>query len=196
LIPGILAHTPEAAVAAATGFSYPVALMLVVPGLAHKTEIGGVRLGLTDADAVRAAFAALMAIEGAGEIEGIAISPMRAIDAELLVARSCDPGWGPMLTVGAGGIWVEALNDARLLPLPASAERIEQALRRLRAAPMLTGSRGRRVLDLDAVVRAVQKIAEAALAFGPDLTLLEINPLAISASGIEVVDALALWRNG
>jgi acyl-CoA synthetase (NDP forming) len=195
VIPGILARTAEEAAAVAAGFGYPLALKLVAPALAHKTEIGGVRLGLLNADELRAAFAALMAIEGVGDVEGVAISPMRAIDAELLVAVSHDPSWGPMLTMGLGGIWVEAFNDTRLLPLPANAGRIEQALRSLRAAPLLTGGRGRPILDLDAVVQAVQKIVEAALAFGPDLTLLEINPLAISAAGAEVLDALAVWRH-
>jgi acyl-CoA synthetase (NDP forming) len=194
IIPGVVAVNEDAAVAAAESFGYPVALKIVVPNLAHKTEIGGVRLKVGNARDLRSAFAELMAIQGVGELEGVAVSPMREIEAELLVAVSFDPTWGAMLTLGMGGIWVEAFNDTQLLPLPANASQIERALRSLRAAPLLTGGRGRAALDLDAIVAAIQKIVEAALQFGPSLTLLEINPLAISAAGVEVLDALALWR--
>jgi acyl-CoA synthetase (NDP forming) len=194
VVPGIVATDADVAVAAAERFGYPVALKIVVPELAHKTEIGGVRLKLGNASDLRKAFAELMAIKGVGEIEGVAVSPMRAIDTELLVAVSHDPTWGAMLTLGMGGIWVEAFNDTQLLPLPANGAQIEQALRNLKAAPLLTGGRGRPAVDLDAVVQAIQKIVDAALGFGAGLSLLEINPLAISSAGVEVLDALALWR--
>ncbi len=195
VVPGIVAVDEYAAVAAADGFGYPVALKIVVPELAHKTEIGGVRLKLGNAEDLRKAFAELMAIEVAGQIEGVAVSPMRAIEAELLVTVSYDQTWGAMLTLGMGGIWVEAFNDTQLLPLPANGPQIEKALRSLRAAPLLIGGRGRPALDLDAIVLAIQKIIDAAFEFGPQLTLLEINPLAVSAAGVEVLDALALWRD-
>jgi len=194
VVPGIVARDADAAVAAAERFGYPVALKILVPELAHKTEIGGVRLKLGNAAELRQAFGELMAIQVAGEIEGVVVSPMRAIDAELLVAVSYDPTWGAMLTLGIGGIWVEAFDDTQLLPLPANAAQIEKALRSLRAAPLLTGGRGRPAMDLGGIVLAIEKIVGAALAFGPELTLLEINPLAISPAGVEVLDALALWR--
>ncbi|RVT89139.1 CoA-binding protein [Sphingomonas crocodyli] len=193
VVPGTIVEDAEAAVRVAEGFGYPVALKLVAPDLQHKTEVGGVRLNLADADAIHEAFAALSAIDQEG-IEGIAVSPMRKLDAELLVAISHDPSWGPVLTLGLGGIWVEVMDDVRLLPLPADARRIEAALRSLRGAPLLTGARGRPPVDLAAASQAIERIAAAALALGPDLSLLEINPLGISGEGAEALDALALWK--
>jgi hypothetical protein len=84
----------------------------------------------------------------------------------------------------------------RLLPLPATPGQIEAELRKLRAAPLLTGARGRPPVDLAAAASAVARIARAALALGPELALLEINPLGVWPGGAEALDALALWREG
>jgi len=192
--PRRLAADAEAAVAAAEAIGYPVALKLASPDIAHKSEVGGVRLDLGDADAVREAFAAIMAGSlGDARIDGVVVSPMRRHPVELLLSVTRDPVWGPMLALGLGGIWVELLGDSVLLPLPADGPRIVAALRSLRAAPLFDGARGRTPIDLERVAAVIATFAEAAMALGPDLVALEVNPLAVSPDRAEAMDALALW---
>jgi acetate---CoA ligase (ADP-forming) len=193
--PRILAADAEAAVAAAERVGYPVVLKLSSPDIAHKTEVGGVKLNLADAAAVRAAFAAIMEPDfGAARIEGVAVSPMRTQALELIMSVSVDPVWGPMLALGLGGIWVEVLRDSVLLPLPADAAWIEQALRSLKAAPLFDGARGKPAVNVARVAAAVATFADAAQELGPDLVALEVNPLAVFPDGAEAMDALAIWK--
>ncbi|ARS27697.1 acyl-CoA synthetase (NDP forming) [Sphingomonas sp. KC8] len=189
--PGVIAGNADAAMFAADAIGYPVALKLAAADVAHKSEIGGVRLGLGDGAAVRAGFDAILnAVPNGVAVDGVVVSPMRDHQIELIVSISRDPVWGLMLALGLGGIWVELLGDSVLLPLPVDGARVVAALHRLKAAPLFAGARGRPPVDLDAVATAVVAIANAALALGPGLTALEINPLAIFADRAEAMDAL------
>ncbi len=194
--PRILAADADAAVAAAEKVGFPVVLKLSSPDIAHKTEVGGVKLNLGNAAAVRAAFAAIMDRDfSKARIEGVAVSPMRTQALELIMSVTVDPVWGPMLALGLGGIWVEVLKDSVLLPLPADASRIEAALRGLKAAPLFAGARGKPAIDVATVACAIAKFAEAAQDLGPDLVALEVNPLAVFPDGAEAMDALAIWKS-
>ena len=192
--PRRLADNAEAAVMAAQEIGYPVALKLASPDIAHKSEVGGVQLDLQDAEAVRSAFAAIMAGPlGTAQIEGVAVSPMRRQSIELIMSVTRDPVWGPMMALGLGGIWVEVLGDSVLLPLPTDTGRIISALQRLKAAPLFNGARGRTKINLTPVAEAILAFSQAALELGPDLVALEVNPLAISPDFVESMDALAVW---
>ena len=194
--PQILAKDADAAAAAADKLGYPVVLKLSSPDIAHKTEVGGVKLNLGDAAAVRAAFAAIMDRDfGKARIDGVAVSPMRMQALELIMSVTVDPVWGAMLALGLGGIWVEVLKDSVLLPLPADAARIEAALRSLKAAPLFGGARGKSAVNLARVADAIAKFADAAQDLGPDLVALEVNPLAVFPDGAEAMDALAIWKS-
>lgn len=194
--PGVLAVDAEVAVAAADVVGYPVALKLAAPDIMHKSEIGGVRLDLADAAAVRAAFAGILrGVPPGVAVDGVVVSPMRRQQLELIVSVIRDPVWGPMLVMGLGGLWVEVIGDSVLLPLPADDTRIVAALRQLKAAALFDGVRGRPPVDLQPVARAIAAIAGAALALGPDLAALEINPLAVFPDRAEAMDALAEWRD-
>lgn len=194
--PRILAKDADAAVAAAEKVGYPIVLKLSSPDIAHKTEVGGVKLNLADAAAVRAAFESIMDRDfGAARIEGVAVSPMRTQSLELIMSVTVDPVWGPMLALGLGGIWVEVLKDSVLLPLPADAARIEAALRSLKAAPLFDGARGKPAIDVAKVATGIAKFAEAVQDLGPDLLALEVNPLAVFPDGAEAMDALAIWKS-
>lgn len=195
IIPTRFAADAEAAVTAAEEIGLPVALKIVAPALGHKSDIGGVALGLSDAAAVRRAFEEMMARCTAHHPEGVSVSPMRTPSAELLVAITRDPVWGPMLVLGLGGIWVELLDDTVMLPLPAAHEQVVAALRSLKAAALFDGARGRPPLDVDGIAAAILPIAEAALALGPDLTAFEVNPLAVLPNRVEAMDAWAEWSN-
>jgi acetate---CoA ligase (ADP-forming) len=108
--------------------------------------------------------------------------------AELLVSASTG-GVVPSLVVGAGGIWTDLLADAAVIPLPATAERVEEAIRRLRAAPVFTGGRGRPALDVGAAARLAAATGEALVDAG--LELIELNPVLVHERGAVAVDAVA-----
>src|SRR5262249_2356884 len=147
-----LATTADAAVAAALHFGFPVVLKVASAGVTHKTDLGGVAIDVRSPDEVASAFGAVTAsVRGAlpqAPLDGVLVSPMRRGGAELLVGVRRGPAWGPVLAVGLGGVWVEALNDTSLRLLPVGADEVEEALSRLRGAAILRGSRNRPPVSL------------------------------------------------
>ena len=166
-----------------------MAVKLSAPALRHKADVGALFLDVHTEEGVRAAHRSLSAlgVDGAA----VLVERMAAPGAELLVAARAD-GVVPCVVVGAGGIWTEALGDAAVVPLPASPERVELAIRGLRAAPLFSGGRGRAPLDVPAAARLASAAGEVLLANG--LELLELNPVLVHEQGAVVVDALAATR--
>lgn len=201
VVPFALARDAEEAAAAAARIGGRVVLKIASPDIAHKTDIGGVALGLEGPAAVRAAFRDVTAAASrhvpSARIEGAMVAPMRPRGIELLVGISRDAQWGgPVLALGLGGVWVEALEDVALRLLPVDAAEVKRALAGLRGAKLLRGGRGVPAADLDAVAAAVVAIGQAARAFGPQLATLEVNPLWVHGSQVEALDALCLWDEG
>jgi acetyl-CoA synthetase len=184
--PGRVAVDADDAITVANEVGWPVALKLSAPSLLHKSELGALVLALGDEDEVRAADARLrsLAVDGAS----VLVERMTPAAAEVFVAASTD-GVVPALVIGLGGIWAEAFDEVAIVPLPASVERIERALRGLRAAPLLTGARGTAAVDLTALAALAARAGELALDRG--LALLELNPVAADADGAVALDALA-----
>jgi acyl-CoA synthetase (NDP forming) len=197
VIPSRLTITRADALAIAAAWGGPVALKIASPDIAHKTDVGGVALGLTGEAAVGAAFDSIMnSVRHArpdAAIDGILVSPMRTNGVELLVGTLRDPQWGPVMAVGLGGIWVEALDDTQLTLLPASPDEVKALLMRLRGVKLLQGFRGMPPVNIDKLSDVVAAIGDAALALGPDLLALEVNPLWARESQIEALDGLAVW---
>ncbi len=167
----------EEAIEAATALGFPVAVKAL--GIAHKSEHGAVRLNLRDAMAVKGAATALLSL-------GTGLYVERMIEggvAELIVGVTRDPLFGPVMTVGSGGVLVELLKDTATLLLPATADDIEAALRSLKLFPLLDGYRGRPKADVAAAVEAVLGIAAFAAANASELAELDINPLIVCAEG-------------
>lgn len=199
VVPSELVTSADDAAAAAARLSDggPVALKIVSPQILHKSDIGGVALGVTGAEAVRGAYekvtAAASAVEGA-EVEGVLVSPMRSGGIELLVGVVRDPQWGPVLAVGLGGVLVEVLRDSALATLPVTPARVEEMLRSLRGAALLDGVRGTRPADVPRLAAEIARIANLALALGDDLESLEVNPLRVDGAAVEPLDAVIEWR--
>jgi acyl-CoA synthetase (NDP forming) len=183
---GKLARTPDEAVAAAKEVGYPVALKAQSAALSHKTEAGGVALNLGDEAALRAAWDRMMAgVRWAAPdvtLDGALVEKMSPRGIELMVGAKRDPGWGTVLLLGLGGIWVEALGDVQLLPSGADEAQIREALGRLRSARLFAGVRGGPPADVDAVVRAVQAI-DRLMQGAPELIEIDVNPLMVHAKG-------------
>jgi len=183
---GALARTAGEAAAVASKIGFPVALKAQAAALSHKTEAGGVALNLGDDAALRAAWDHMM-----GNVkrtvpdvvlDGALVETMCPRGVELMVGAKRDPGWGTVLLLGLGGIWVEALGDVQLLPSNADPAQIREAIGKLRAARLLAGVRGAPPADVDAVVRVVQAIDRLMQSL-PDVTEIDVNPLMVHAEG-------------
>jgi acetate---CoA ligase (ADP-forming) len=198
VVPAVVARSAEEAIKAAAGWDDPSVLKILSPDIAHKTDIGGVKLNVQGEAAIRAAYdSILQAVRSKSpqaRIEGVTVSPFRAAGLELLVGITRDPQWGPALAVGLGGIFVEALRDSSLRMLPASREDIIEALQELRGARLFHGFRGAPPVDLARVAEAIAAIGAAALALGPTLATLEVNPLLVRGDSVEALDALAVYH--
>ncbi|OEY65317.1 acetate--CoA ligase family protein [Marinobacter sp. X15-166B] len=177
-----------AGVAAAEELGYPVVVKAL--GVAHKTDVGGVRLNLTRPADVEAAVAHMLTLGRDVLIETMVAGSV----AELIVGVSRDEQFGLHLVVGAGGILVELLKDSRPLLLPTNRTEVEQALRSLQTASLLFGFRGRPEADLEAVIDAVMAIADYAERHQDSLIELDVNPLLVLPEGQGVVAADALIR--
>lgn len=192
-----LATTSTEAAAFAATLDAPVALKIASPDIAHKTDVGGVKLNLQGEVAVAAAFDAIIASVRAAKpeakIDGVLVSPMRSGGLEILVGTVRDPQWGQTLAVGLGGVWVEALADTQLRLLPVSAAQAKGMLTGLRAAKLLQGFRGTPAADLDQLAEVIAAIGDAALALGDRLVTLEVNPLWVCGAAIEALDGLAVY---
>jgi len=192
---GELARTADEAAAVAGRIGYPVALKAQAAALSHKTEAGGVVLGLADEAALRAAWDAMMrnVRRAAPDIalDGALVEKMSPRGIELMVGAKRDPGWGTVLLLGLGGIWVEALGDTQLLPGGADEAQIVAALHKLRSARLLAGVRGAPPADVAAVVQAVLAIGRLMQAV-PELTEIDVNPLMVhpEGQGATALDAL------
>lgn len=197
VIPTQVATTAADAGRVAAEIGGRVAMKVLSPDIAHKTEVGGVILDVEGADAAVRAFGDIMTSVQAkapqAQVEGVIVAPMRTGGLELLVGVARDPQWGLVLALGLGGIWVEVLDDTALLLLPAEPADVIRRLRSLRAATLLEGHRGAPPVDLEALAAVVLRIGEAAAELGPDLSALEVNPLHVSGDRIEAIDALATW---
>lgn len=197
VVPAVLAGTADEAVRAAADVGGPVALKLVSPDVLHKSDVGGVRLDVHGADAVREAFDAVSRaareVPGA-RVEGVLVGPMRPGGVELLVGVVRDAQWGPIMAVALGGILVEVLDDSALWPLPVSPQRAATMLRGLRGAAVLDGVRGAPPADVDALAAVISRIGELALALGDELESLEVNPLRVDGDTVEALDAVVTWR--
>jgi acetyl-CoA synthetase (ADP-forming) len=182
-----MAPTPEAAAEAAASIGFPVVLKAVSRDIAHKSDVGAVRLGLTSpaevAAAARDMAAALFPSAGGARLEGFVVQETVTGIAEVIVGARGDPQLGPVVLVGLGGIAVEILRDIALAPAPVSAERARVMLGSLAAAPLFTGARGRPPLDVDAVADVVSRISWLAADLGPRLVDFEVNPLIVRGRG-------------
>ncbi|MDI3339432.1 MAG: acetate--CoA ligase family protein [Sphaerobacter sp.] len=198
-----LATTAEEAVAAARAIGYPVALKIESPDITHKTEAGGVLLGVGDDAAVREGFARVVErarqYEPTAAIAGVLVQEMVPRGGhELILGMTQDPAFGPAVAVGLGGIFVETLKDVALAVPPIPPHEARAMLGRLRAAPVLSGqgARGQGPADLDAVVDIVVRFSQLCRDLRDDVAEIDINPLVAfrPGQGAWVVDCLIVPR--
>lgn len=196
---GRLATTLEEARAAADAVGWPVVLKVQAPALSHKSDVGGVVLGLGDPEALAAGWARLHAAVGQAApdvvLDGVLVEPMAKRGLELILGAKSDPEWGPVVMVGMGGVVAEALNDSRILPADASEARIRAELGRLAGAALLGPFRGAPARDVDAMIATVRQLGRFVRAH-PEVAEIDINPLVVypQGEGVALLDALMTVR--
>ena len=182
-----IAATPDEAVDLAHQIGFPVVLKIASPDILHKTDIGGVKVGLTNAEDVRDAFE-LMVYRAQrylpqAHLWGCLVQQMvPAGGQEVLVGMNRDPQFGPLVTFGLGGIYVETLKDVTFRVAPISVQEAELMLSEIRAHALLDGVRGKPPLDKKAIVDALLRIAQLVQDF-PEIVELDINPLMVYPQG-------------
>jgi acetate---CoA ligase (ADP-forming) len=195
VVPGGLAGSADAAVEIAREVGLPVALKICSAEITHKSDIGGVVLGLTSESDIRAAYEKVLAAAEAvpsASVDGVLVTAMRSGGTELLAGVTVDPTFGPVLAVGLGGIWVEVIRDTSLRVLPVDAAEVRRMLTELRGLPLLQGARGTTPADLDAVAAAIAAMSATALSLGGALRALEVNPLWVDGDQVEALDVLVV----
>jgi acetate---CoA ligase (ADP-forming) len=180
----------EDALAAAACVGYPVVLKTDEPAIAHKSDVGGVLLGIADSHQLALAYANLAHRLGSRVL--VCQSVPAGVELALGVVR--DPELGPLVMVGAGGVLVELLADTAVALPPVSPSVARELVDSLRVRALLAGARGAPPADLDAVTRAISAVSALAMELGDRLEALDVNPLICGPAGAVAVDALAIPR--
>ena len=188
-----IAATPDAAVAAAEDFGYPIVLKLHSKTITHKTDVGGVQLNLRDADAVCAAFRAIESSvrqrAGAEHFQGVSVQPMIKLDGyEIIIGSSLDPQFGPVLLFGTGGQLVEVFKDRALALPPLNTTLARRMMEQTKIYTALKGVRGRRPVDLAALEQLLVRFSHLVVE-QKWVKEVDINPLLASPERLLALDA-------
>lgn len=186
------------AVRVAADLGGPVVLKIASPDILHKTEIGGVLVGLDGADQVREGFDQIMARARTdhpdADLQGIIVSEMVADGVETVIGVQNDPTFGPVVMFGLGGIFVEVLKDVTFRLAPFSKDEAHRMIREIRGFDMLTGVRGQAGVDLDQLADALSRISVFAAQNAEHLESMDINPFRMMADGGVALDAVFVVR--
>lgn len=190
------ATSREGALAAARDIGFPVVLKIVSPDIPHKTEVGGVAVGVASDAQLAAEYDAMRARVAqkapAARIAGVLVAQMAQSGTELILGTMRDPVFGPVVMVGLGGIFAEVLRDVALQPAPVSEQQAVRMLRSLKAFALLDGARGRPRADVAAAARAVAALSRFAAQHADSVAEIDINPLVVldQGQGAFALDAL------
>ena len=184
------ASTLKEALAAAREIGYPVALKTGEPGIAHKTDVGGVRLGIPGPDALADAYADLAARLG----PRVTVCQLVPPGPELIVGMARDPALGPLIVTGPGGVLAEFFPERTVALPPVTMTAATSSVSRLRFAEVLAGVRGSQPCDTAAVAAAIAAFSVLITELGDWLEAFDVNPLICGPSGVLAVDALAVLR--
>ncbi len=189
-----LARSPEEAVEIATRIGYPVVMKISSPDILHKSDIGGVRVGVANANDVRDTFELIdyraRRYQPNADIRGILVQQMAPRGRECLVGVSRDPQFGPLIAFGMGGIYVEVLKDVAFRLAPLSHEEASEQMRAIRSFPILAGVRGQAPADMDSIIETLLRTSQLVGDF-PEIVEMDINPLMVydQGQGAMVLDA-------
>ncbi len=189
---GDVVDDPEDAVSVAGSIEGDVVMKIVSPDIAHKMDIGGVKLGVPDEevyDAYEDLISRARTYQPDAQLLGVQIQEQVDLDGatETIVGMNRDPQFGPLLLFGLGGIFVEILEDTSVRVAPIGELDAREMIDEIQAAPLLRGARGREPADVDAVVETIQRISQLVTDF-PAIVELDVNPLAATGDGVQALD--------
>jgi succinyl-CoA synthetase beta subunit len=191
---GGFAETAADAVKVASRLTAPLVVKVVSPGLLHKTDLGGVELGVRgEAEVVRACeriASRVREASPAATVSGFLVEEMAPVAIEIVASVTRDPRLGRVMMVGLGGVWVEVLRDVAFRLVPADRMDVDEMLDELRGAALLGAARGRGPVDRDALVTTLLSLSALGERLDADVEEIEINPLALSSSGAVALDAV------
>jgi acyl-CoA synthetase (NDP forming) len=169
------------------------------PDLLHKSDLGLVQVGVDSDAGVRSAFddierRARRAVGRRGRFDGVLVCEQLSGGVEMVVGMSHDPLFGPVVTVGLGGVFVEVLGDVTFRVPPFGRDEAERTLHELRGLPLLLGARGAKPADIDALVDVMMKVQRLAMDLANDVGELDINPLLVRPRGAVALDALVVRK--
>jgi acyl-CoA synthetase (NDP forming) len=189
--PHAVAATADDAVHSADSLGYPVVLKVVADGLVHKSDVGGVALGIVDAQGVRARFAEIMermkGLCAPHALRGCLVAPMAAEGVEVVVGVKRDPSFGPVVMFGLGGVFVEVLKDVTFRIAPFDRQEALRMIDEVRGAALLRGARGRPPADIDALADVLSSLSIVAVRADAEVSGFEVNPLRVLPQGEGVV---------
>ncbi len=194
-----LATTPEQAVKFAEAMGTDVVLKIVSPQILHKSDAGGVKVGLRGEDQVMEGFKEVVdnakRYNPEAEIKGVLVSPMADPDLEVIMGTKIDDQFGPVIMFGIGGIMVEVLKDVSFRVLPISSVSARKMMQEIRSAPILNGVRGNLPYDKRALQRLLVMCSEVVESY-PEIREMDLNPIIVYHQGAKVVDARILLKEG
>ncbi len=186
-----LAHDAQEAVQIADGLGYPVVLKVVSPDVLHKSDVGGVAVGLADADQVRSGYAELLRqVQSRVDrlrLEGVLVCKQAPPGLELIVGAMEDMTFGPVVMFGLGGVFAEILKDVAFRLAPLRRQDAEEMVREIRGYALLQGARGQARRDVEALVDLVLAVSQLVSA-RPDIRELDLNPVRLYEKGLMVLD--------
>lgn len=189
-----ICRTADAAEAAAAAIGFPVVMKILSADIAHKSDIGGVLVGVGDRDAARAGFDLLLARAAAAapaaRLGGVLVARQVAGGTECIIGIQQDPVFGPIALFGLGGVFVELIGDVALRRCPFGEDVAAEMIGSVRGAALLKGARGRPPADVAALARMLARVSAFAAAAGPRLRSLDLNPVVATADGAFALDAM------
>jgi acetyltransferase len=194
----VTARTADDAAKAAAKIGFPVVLKIDSPDIAHKSDVGGVVVGAASEEAVRNDFELMMAKVGSrvpgAKINGVTVCQM-VKGKEVLVGMTRDEQFGPVITFGLGGVFVEIMKDVSQRIAPLTNHNVDSMIKSIKSYPILTGARGGKMADVHSLKEALVRISQIAIDF-PEISELEVNPVMVGdeGKGCYAVDALVTIR--
>jgi acyl-CoA synthetase (NDP forming) len=188
VVPHFFAESEADALVAAEQAGYPIVMKTAMPGIQHKSDVGGVKLNLIDAGAVRAAYADLSMRLG----PRVLVMPMAGKGTEISFGMTRDEQFGPVVMIGAGGILIEMMKDRSFALPPFGPKEARWHINRLALRPLLDGKRGARPADIDGLAEALAAFSAMVVDLDGLVSEIDVNPLIVSERGAVAVDALVV----
>lgn len=187
MLPYRLAGSEDEAAGAAMKIGYPIALKIVSPQIEHKTDVGGVKVGIRSEEMLRVAYRAIIQSAAGKKVDGVLVQKMARKGVELIIGGKKDPQFGHMVVIGLGGIYVEIFRDVSARICPLAREDVEEMTSELKSHPLLEGVRGKKPVNKKALEDLALKVCR--FMREEDLSEMDLNPVVFDENGCDIVDA-------